>query len=317
MKVLFLLGALCLAAQEPVIRTTVPLVLLPVSVTDQKGKPVDGLTEQDFLVADDGKRVKHTLEITNEPISLVVAVQTSSAAGPALAKIQRVGSMFEPLVVGAGGEAAILTWSSRVKLWQAFTHSGDEFTRRMRKIMPDGGEARMNDAVVEATRMLAARPGFRRILVLIGETRDRGSEARLQEAISKAQAANVTIYPVSYSVYATSFTSRGGETFADTDRPVLDAVGPMNLVTVFSEIGRMASENGAAALASYTGGERVSFTKLSGLEKVIAAVGRDLHSQYLLSFLADTSQRGVYRPVTVTVRVQNARVRTRPGYWLE
>lgn len=130
-------------------------------------------------------------------------------------------------------------------------------------------------------------------------------------------AANVTIYPVRYQVYATSFTSRGAETFAGTDRPVFDASGAMNLLAVFAEIGRMASENGAHALATYRGGETVSFTKLSRLERVIASVGRDLHSQYLLSFLADNSQRGIYRPVTVTVRVPNPTVRTRSGYWLE
>lgn len=317
MKFAFLAGALCLFAQEPVIRTTVPLVLLPVSATDHSGTPVNGLTERDFLVLDDGKPVKHTLEITNQPISLVVAVQTSSAAGPAIAKVQKIGPMFEPLVVGAGGEAAILTYSNHVKLWQPFTHSGDEFTRRMRKILPDGTEARANDAVVEAVRLLSVRPGYRRVLVLIGESRDRGSEARLQEAISQAQAANVTIYPVTYSVYATSFTSRGAETFAGTDRRVFDADGPMNLLAVFGEIGRMASENGADAMASYTGGEKVSFTKFAGLEKVIAAVGRDLHSQYLLSFLASKPERGVYRPLTVTVSREGVTVRTRPGYWLE
>lgn len=316
-KFALLAGTLCLFAQEPVIRTTVPLVLLPVSVTDHSGKPVAGLTEHQFQVLDDGKPVKHTLEITNQPISLVVAVQTSSAAGPVIAKVQKIGPLFEPLVVGAGGEAAILTYSNHVKLWQPFTHSGDEFTRKMRKILPDGTEARANDAVVEAVRMLSSRPGYRRVLVLIGETRDRGSEARLQEAISQAQAANVTIYPVSYSVYATSFTSRGAETFAGTDRPVFDAGGPMNLLAVFTEIGRMATESGADARASYTGGERVSFTKLSGLEKVIAAVGRDLHSQYLLSFLATNPERGVYRPLTVTTNRTDVTVRTRPGYWLE
>ena len=36
---------ICVNAQELVIRTTVPLILVPVSVTDLKGKTIDGLQE--------------------------------------------------------------------------------------------------------------------------------------------------------------------------------------------------------------------------------------------------------------------------------
>jgi hypothetical protein len=46
-------AAMCAAAvcaQEPVIRTTVPLILVPTTVTDTRGKTVDGLSELDFDV---------------------------------------------------------------------------------------------------------------------------------------------------------------------------------------------------------------------------------------------------------------------------
>jgi hypothetical protein len=161
-------------------------------------------------VLDNDKLVKHSLETTIQPIALVVAVQTSAIAGPALAKIQKIGAMFEPLVVGEGGVAAIVTYSDQIKVWQDFTHSTDQFTRRMRKIEPDGGsrtDARINDAVLEAVKMFADRPKFRRVLVVIGESRDRGSQAKLQEAATSAQSNSVTIYPVNYSVYKNSFTS--------------------------------------------------------------------------------------------------------------
>ena len=65
---------------------------------------------------------------------------------------------------------------------------------------------------------------------------------------------------------------------------------PDNLLLIFSEIGRLATQNAGDALAKYTGGEKVSFAKLSGLERVIAKVGDDLHTQYLLSFQASASE---------------------------
>jgi len=309
--------ALCLGAQEPVIRTTVPLVLVPTSVTDHHGKTVDGLTDADFEVLDNGQPVKHTLETTVQPVALVVAVQTSAISGPALAKIQKIGALFEPLVVGDGGVAALITYSDEVTVRRAFTHDAGEFTAALRAVEPDGAGARMNDAVLEGVRMLAARPRSRRVLVLIGESRDRGSAAKLQEAVTRAESANVTVYPVNYSVYKTSFTSRGEERFKGSGRPVYVNGDGLNLLAVFTEIGRLGTKNAGEALAKYTGGEKLSFARLTGLERVIAAVGEDLHSQYLLSFQADGATSKDYHNITVRVRRPGVLVRARPGYWAE
>ena len=300
------------------IRTTVPLILVPVTVTDRHGKGINGLAAADFEVLDNGDIVKHTLETTVQPIALVVAVQTSAIAGPSLAKIQKIGAMFDPLVVGEKGVAAILTYSDQVRVVQDFTESVDEFTRHMRTLEPDGNsrtEARMNDAVIAAVEMLASRPSFRHILVVIGESRDRGSKSKLQEAITRAQAANLTVYPVNYSVYKTSFTSRGDERFS-SGRRVYDT-DPDNLLAVFTEIARLGQENGSLALAKYTGGEKLSFTKLSGLERIVQRVGEDLHTRYLLSFEAGALESGSYHKITVNVRRAEAVVRARPGYWVE
>ncbi len=318
MRICALFCALAVSAQNLTIRTSVPLILVPTSVTDRHGKVIDGLNENDFDVLDNGKPVRHRLEIgaSQRPIALVVAVQTNTISGPVLAKVQKIGSMFEPLVAGDRGLVALLTYSHKITLVQPFTGDGKLFSAKMRHLEPDGGAAKLNDAVVEAVKLMEDRGNYRRVLIIIGESKDRGSSAKVEEAITKAQASNVTIYPVSYSAYATPFTSKGDERFASGQR-VYDSGAGLNLLSIFAEIGRLGAQNAAAEFSKYTGGARLSFTKLSGLEKVIAKVGDDLHTQYLLSFSPTESTGPTYHEITVKVKKSEALIRARPGYWSE
>ena len=78
-----------LPAQQPTIRTTVPLVTLPVSVTDRHGGALT-LESSDFLLTDDGNpravRVD-TVDAGLAPLALVTLIQTSDISLSALAKI--------------------------------------------------------------------------------------------------------------------------------------------------------------------------------------------------------------------------------------
>ena len=297
------------------------LVLTPVRVTDRLGKTVDGLTAGDFELYDNGVFRRFDLETSFAPISLVVAIQSSVISGPALAKIQKIGSLIQPLVVGERGHAAILTYSEKLTLRQDFTSDPAQIGTAFRTIEPDGDGAAMHDAIAESVRLLSGRKSSRRnVIIVIGEAKDRSSRLKIEEVVSKAQAANIVVYPVSYSAYWTAFTSKGAEQFP-SGRSVYEPGGGMNLLAVFREIGRAGSKNGHEVLAQYTGGLKSSFVKLKGLEETLQRVGEDLHSQYLLSFRppadeTDTGAQPAYREIRVRVRgCADCQVRHRPGYW--
>jgi VWFA-related protein len=172
--------------------------------------------------------------------------------------------------------------------------------------------ARMIDAVDDAVRLLSTRgQSRRRVLLIIGESRDRGSETKLTEVVTRAQQANVQAYPVTFSAYATAFSAKPGRYRTDPTQ------AGVNLVAIFSEIARLGKENAAEAFAKFTGGERFSFTRQRGLDDAITRIGEDLHSQYLISFTPGGAGPDEYHAIEVRVKGRpELRVRTRPGYWL-
>jgi VWFA-related protein len=292
-------------------RTTVRLVVAPTTVTDPRGNFVEGLTESDFRLRDNGRSRAIHVDVAYIPISLVVAVQCSSVSAAAVNKTRRIGGMIEPLVTGERGETAVVAFDSTVSVRQDFTADFGKAQKALARL-PYGDEGgRMVDAVMESARLLAARPPQRRrVLILVSETRDRGSKAELEQAITLAQQENVTIYPLTYSAYATPFTVKAGTT------PPPDRLG-IDLISIFREIGRLGGTNAAEAFAQYTGGERLSFTRQRTLERAVARIGEELHSQYLLSFTAPAEADAVFHAIEVTVPGRpGARVRTRPGYWM-
>src|SRR5437763_11418923 len=85
-----------------------------------------------------------------------------------------------------------------------------------------------------------------------------------------------------------------------------------------SELGRKGKPSTAQALARTTGGVVAGFLTVKSLERVIANLGEELHSQYLLSFTpAVDVSHGLHR---IQVKVRNRDdllVRARPGYVVE
>lgn len=306
------------------IRTTVPLVLAPVTVLDAKGKPVRGLTESDFRLSDNGKPRPFQMEVTNQPVAVVICIQTNSPSGPALAKMPKVSSIFLPLIAGDGGLAAVITYSDTVKVRRDFTRNANDFAAAFQSLRPEGPAARMLDAVDKGLEMLErGSADYRKVLIVIGESRDRGSEAELTAVLHHAARMNVTIYPVTFSAFTTQFTTRGDERFGkpppveqeDRRTKVSAPSAGMSPLAGLGELGRLGKPNAAEALAKATGGIKLSFARLKALESMLQAVGEDLHQHYLISFTPVEGTPG-YRPIQIAVKNAGYTVRTRPGYQL-
>ena len=162
---LSVLLATCLLAQEPTIRTNVRLVVIPVSVTDQRGHFVYDLSASDFTVLDNGTPRPARVDAPDSmtaPFDLVVLVQTSDISDSALLKIKKVGTMIQDAVAGANGAAAVVTFADQVKVVQDFTNNDADLATVFRNLQSEATRnGRLLDAVAKESTCSRTDQGAR------------------------------------------------------------------------------------------------------------------------------------------------------------
>lgn len=295
------------------IRSNVQVVLAPTTVLDRKGNFVNGLSERDFLVTDNGKPRVFQMDSPDDlvaPLSVVFAVQTSESSAAALAKVQKIGSMLQPLILGERGKAAVVGFDDDVRVVRDFTGDPSALGKAFTLLKPAAaGGSVIFDAMYKCEELLAAQgSNGRRVIVLVSESRDRGSRAPLDGVVATAQRDGIAIYPATYSAYATAFTAK------PSDLP--PPSGGSGLLGIITETARLGKTNAADALAQSTGGEHLSFLTQKSLERLISRLGEELHSQYLISFQPQPGTEAGHHAIQVTVRGHPEYVvHARPGYW--
>jgi VWFA-related protein len=333
----------------PKIKLRSVLVSTPVTVRDGKGEMVNNLEESDFRVTDNGvpQRITH-FDLGGDPISLVVVVETSSRIGPLLPKIRKSGILISQTVIGPTGEGAVVGFDSEVKTLLDFTNSSDAMDRTIGELQEGSEGSRLFDAMSKAVEMLSARPevsetdlGKRRVMLVIGEAHDSGSEARLGEVLRRAQLANITIYAVGISSARADLkhkpeyseppkaapdtigmpTPPGTVNTPTTEQQAEEAGSPLAAVEALAIWAVMHAKDTVTAheleiAAAATGGEHVSAWKDRTIEKVIDEIGGELHSQYTLTYAPTGTEAEGYHEISVKVDRTDLTVRARPGYYL-
>jgi VWFA-related protein len=204
----------------PQFRTSVEVVTAPVTVLDRDGNYVNGLQPNQFHLYDNDKEQNIQVDVSYQPISLVICLQANAHVDSILPQIRNIGNLIEPLVIGDQGEAAVIAFDHRIRVLQDFTNDSAKVTDAIKKISAGSTSSRMIDAVDEAIRMLRSRPqNRRRIVMLVSETRDIASEGRLRESLMAAQLFNVTVYTVDISRLVTTLMAKPAIHARITGRP--------------------------------------------------------------------------------------------------
>jgi len=90
------------------------------------------------------------------------------------------------------------------------------------------------------------------------------------------------------------------------------------LVEMLRDVKAVFKDNPAEALTKATGGQEFSFMNQGGLERALAKIGSELHSQYLITYNPNNKIEGGFHEIKITLDPQRPewRIHTRPGYWL-
>jgi len=333
--ILFVLG--CSASAQ--FKSTVPLVVAPTTVTDSKGRTVDGLMPGDLVLSDNNVPQKIQMDWMAYPIDLVVAVQTSANSRAVIDKLGGSGILFTQLLAADAGETAVISFSDEVRVHQEFTSDPDLVIHSLRMLRREGDVAHILDAMHQALLMLERRPpGRRRIILMIAERRDRSSKTRLPEVMEQVQRQNAAVYWLTYSPFLEPFTvkNKTAEDLkpeaerikvqkcalcpAPDDTPVPFEPGPGSYLYALEELVRLHKPDLSNLFTQTTGGRELSFLKKSALEQAIQLVSEEVHRQYILSFEPRgvvPSEPGTFHSIRVVVKNRpDLKVKTREGYWV-
>ena len=325
------------------IRVSTQTVLVPTSVLDPDGHGyVNGLQASDFEVLDNDKPQKVQSEITEQPMSVVVVVQKNSDVEPLLPKIRKSGVLFHGLVTGEDGDVALLAFDHEMHHMLDFTSDPEKIDDAMQKITAGSSTAAMIDAVTDANHMLQRHDPNnkrRRVIILMSTNVDRGSQMHLDEAVRQIQFSGVIVYAVNISKMLSALLKKEGYPRSPNGNIPPEGMPPLpggnvrsgtsdiqqglgtnalNIVPpLYHSIHDLFKKTPAESLTLLTGGREYSFARQRALEDAITDIGKDLNSQYILSYTptAKTKEEPGYHNIRVLVNRPGLIIRTRSGYW--
>lgn len=323
---------------QPIV-VNVSNIVAPVLVTDRNHNIIDGLKPNQFHLYDNGIEQNIQVDSAYEPVSLVVAIEKSSRVDGILPQLHKLGILLTQ-ITGKQGEAAVLAFDCRIQTPQDFTTDNDKIKVAIENLKSGCNGTRLDDAVERGVYMLSKRPASnRRVLMLVSETRDEGSQSRLKEVMINATLQNVQVYAVDISQVAVRFNEKQDAPYPsamDVSNQNLPMGIPSTPTTmeqnsgmgnraqfvpllkeIFIDTKGIFVKDHSTQLANATGGRQFVFLRQKGLENAVQSISQDIHSQYLVSYSPTNKTEGGYHTIVVTIdREPSYTCRTRPGYWI-
>jgi VWFA-related protein len=263
------------------LRIDVPLILVPVQVTNAYGTTVTDLRRENFRVFEDDKEqvVAHFAK-EDAPVSIGMLFDSSGSMHSKIHKSAEAAQAFFK-VANSEDEFFLVEFNDRPKLSVPFTRDSDEICQRIEHVRA-AGRTSLLDAIHMSLLQMKHAHNTRKALVIFsdgGDNRSRFTEREVKKAMLETDV----------QVYAMGI-------FDDDDSHKLskeELDGP-----------RLLTE-----LAEETGGKQFPVDHLDELPAVCDRIGTELRNQYQVGYLSANGARdGRYRKIKIVL----ANVPTQP-----
>jgi Ca-activated chloride channel family protein len=273
------------------LKVDVNLVNVFVTVTDQQGAPIGGLTKENFTLKEDDfdQQIKVFDKESALPLSIALEIDTSLSTRHDLPLEQASAKKFAHEILRPIDGLSVYAFSETVReATQGYTADLKRIDESIDHIRV-GAATALYDAIFLASRALDHRKG-RKVIVLITDGGDTISRVDYKEAVRAAEEAEAIVYSI---IVVPIESSAGRET---------------------------GGEHALIQLSEDTGGKYYYATSISQLDEAFHKISDELRTQYLLAYYpAQRTSFSEFRRIQVKVvgaqGSQDYRVRHRAGYY--
>jgi len=310
--------------------TNVTFIEVPVTVKDRSGKLVEGLSYKDFTVYEDG--VPQKLSFFNSepfPLSAAVVVDTNLPAGT----MKKVNETLPALIAAFSefDEVALYRYGNSVQQIDGFKGSSELSTASLERLKRPGKQGGvpvlggpmgpqgpsvngrpvdptvppvytapqesnvLNDAILRAAQDLSRREKGvrRRIIFVVSDGREYGSNARYDEVRKFLLAQNISVYALGVDTAAIPIYDR-------LNRVRLPGFGYGDILPKY---------------AIDTGGDTFAEFDKQSIERAYAKVTEVARNQYTLGYNTKATLSSTYHNIDVHVHYPDLVVVAKSGYY--
>jgi len=305
-------------------KSTSTEVIVPVTVTDDKGRFVSNLVKKDFRVLDEGhpQNIEFFSHDEKQPIVVGFLIDLSNNSRIHWKTYQdAILELVWNLLPGDKRYTGyLISYGNTADIAVNTTWDSDKIADKVRKMKPGGGAALFDAIYLACTRrdLVKGEPYEpRRVIIVVGDGHDNASNHNLEEVLELAQRNLVTVYAV--STMAFGFSNESQDVLERLTKKTGGHVEyPLNaLYKNVSGYLSNPSDDGNYALTVGTGGYAAEIS--NGIIKAVGGIGGEITTQYILRYRPDYDadvKPKQYRRIAVDIPgLPNVKISAREGYY--